>query len=154
MTTSTVAIDLSRKSDKTTWVELSPAAVLPAQVTPAFPFDANLQPEKRLMLAVLEDAVGIYQKCAVAAATAGRRDFLEAQSWIESDDVRWPFSFRNICEALGLEPDALRRGLWAWRERQRALPPGQRLVVRHPFRRTNGSRTRTRGRAPGIRIVD
>jgi hypothetical protein len=152
--TTTGAIDLSRRSEATTWVELHPAAVLPAQLTSAFPLDANIQPEKRLMLAVLEDAVGTYQKCSVAVAPAGRREFLEAQSWIESDDVRWPFSFRNICDALGLEGVALRRGLRNWRDRQRTLPPAQRLVVRHPFRRTNGSRTRARGRAPGIRIVD
>ena len=152
--TTTGALDLSRNGEATTWADLTPAAVLPAQLTPAFRFDAALQPEKRLMLAVLEDAVGTYQKRAVAAAPAGRREFLEAQSWIESDDVRWPFSFRNICDALGFDCDALRRGLRSWRERQRTLPPAQRLVVRHPFRRTNGSRTRTRGRAAGIRIVD
>ena len=42
--------------------ELAPAAVLPAQLTPAFRHDASRQPEKRLMLAVLEEAVAAYAK--------------------------------------------------------------------------------------------
>lgn len=152
--TTQLAIDERRENTLSPWGGLAPAAVLPAQLTPAFRYDAALLPEKRLMLAVLEDAVAVYQKGTCATSPLGRRDFLEAQSWIESDDVQWPYSFRNICDALGLDGDAVRRGLRLWRDRQRALPAGERARIRHPFRRTNGTRVRTRGRAPGIRIVD
>lgn len=151
--TTQLAFDERRESAPTVWGELAPAAVLPAQLAPAFRCDSTVLPEKRLMLAVLEDAVAAYQRCACASTPAGRRDFLEAQSWIESDDVAWPFSFRNICDALGLDGDAVRQGLRRWRDGQRALPEGRRTRIRHPFRRTNGTRTRTRGRAPGIRVV-
>jgi hypothetical protein len=152
--TTQLAIDTRRESGPSTWGELAPAAVLPAQLSPAFRLDAGRHPEKRLMLAVLEEAVASYQKLSCATAPYPRREFLEAQSWIESDDVQWPFSFCNICDALGLDGGAVRRGLRAWRDRQRALPAALRTRIRHPFRRTNGTRTRTRGRAPGIRIVD
>jgi len=148
------AVDERRESGRSTWGELAPAAVLPAQLAPAFRCDATRQPEKRLMLAVLEEAVAAYQKLSCATAPYARREFLEAQSWIESDEMRWPFSFANICEALGLDGTAVRRGLRVWRDRQRALPAELRTHIRHPFRRTNGTRTRTRGRAPGIRLVD
>jgi len=151
--TTRLAIDERRESGRATWGGLAPAAVLPAQLAPAFRCDAGRQPEKRLMLAVLEEAVAAYQKLSCATTPLARREFLEAQSWIESDETRWPFSFRNICEALGLDGDSVREGLRAWRDRQRALPADLRARIRHPFRRTNGTRTRTRGRAPGIRIV-
>ena len=34
-----------------------------------------------------------------------------AASWLESTDRGWPFSFENICEALDVDPGALRRRL-------------------------------------------
>lgn len=134
--------------------ELTPAAVLPAQLTAGFRNDASCQPEKRLMLAVLEEAVAAYQKFACATTPLARREFVDAQRWIELEDHHWPFSFVNICQALGLDATAVRGGLRAWRDRQRALPAASRARIRHPFRRTNGSRTRARGRAAGIRLVD
>ena len=42
--------------------ELEPEVVLPSQYFGSAMVDASLQPEKRLMLAVLEDAVGTFQK--------------------------------------------------------------------------------------------
>jgi hypothetical protein len=154
MTTTPPAVDERRESFRSSWGELAPAAVLPAQLTPAFRCDASQQPEKRLMLAVLEEAVAAYQKLTCATTPYGRREFLAAQSWIESDEMRWPFSFANICEALGLDSAAVRRGLRAWRDRQRALPVDRRAQIRPPSRPTNGTRPRPRGRAPGIRLVD
>ena len=68
---------------------LEPAAVLPAQLMPALHGASRLQPERRLMLAVLEDAVLAYQRFASATTRAGARAFLEAQSWIEND-FSWP----------------------------------------------------------------
>jgi hypothetical protein len=32
---------------------------------------------------------------------------------VESDDRTWPFSFENICEAVGLDAGTLRNGLLA-----------------------------------------
>src|SRR5215470_2066582 len=43
-------------------VDLEPETILPAQYFSSVQLDASLQPEKRLMLAVLEDAVGTFQK--------------------------------------------------------------------------------------------
>lgn len=149
-----LAIDERRPDAEGGTLDLAPAAVLPAQLAPAFQLDAGVHPEKRLMLAVLEEAVAAYQKFACATSAPSRREFLEAQTWLENNGRHWPYSFLNVCETLGLAPDAIRSGLHRWRDRQRTLPETQRVRIRHPFRRTNGSRTRTRGRAPGVRLVD
>ncbi len=58
-------------------------------------------PEKRLMLAVLEDAINQYRI----------NESLEAKRWLQSDSRMWAYSFVNICEVLDLEPSYLRKGL-------------------------------------------
>jgi hypothetical protein len=32
-------------------------------------------------------------------------------AWFRSDDTRWPYSFVNVCDGLGLSPGAVRRTL-------------------------------------------
>lgn len=132
---------------------LEPAAVLPAQLGSAIAMGASLHPEKRLMLAVLEDAVTVFLREAVREPGATSEEFREAAAWIASDAVDWPFSFVNLCGWLGLEPTSIRRGLRQWRERQLALAPERRARVRSPFRRMNGTRTKTRAHAPGVRLA-
>ena len=66
--------------------------------------------ERALMRAVLEDAIRClvgevgppHQRGALAA---------EARQWIETADPRWPFSFENVCDGLGLNAANLRRRL-------------------------------------------
>ena len=132
-------------------VGLEPETILPSQYFDRFEIDASLQPEKRLMLAVLEDAVGTFQKYAVATGRRARRLFAEAEEWFASDDVSWPYAFLNICQALGLEPAYVRRGLLRWRNGQvaDARHPGN--VIRFPFRRVNGRRHSITGRPVGLR---
>ena len=134
-------------------LEPEPGFVIPEQVLAAFKGGAGLQPEKRLMLAVLEDAVTSYQRYALAESAAGRAEFDEAWAWMGLDDHRWPYSFLNVCRALDLDPSCIRRGLSRWRARQAALPADERERVRAPFRRMNGSRTRATSRAPGLRLA-
>jgi hypothetical protein len=80
---------------------------LPQQYWERFAKGRDLDPEKRLLAAVLEDAVESYR----AYVLAGGRMFLEAEAWIFSDDNKQTFSFRNICETLGLSPSRIRRSL-------------------------------------------
>lgn len=132
-------------------VELEPETVLPSQFYGRMPVDASLQPEKRLMLAVLEDAVGTYQKYAFSRERNGERLFAEAEEWIESVENEWPYSFANICDALGLEHEFLRSGLRRWRDRHVAAQFDSSKVVRFPFRRVNGTRHAITGRPVGLR---
>jgi hypothetical protein len=133
-------------------VELEPEAVLPSQYFAQAALDASLQPEKRLMLAVLEDAVGTFQKYVNARERGGQKQFDEVEDWFLSDDHGWPYSFVNISHALGLDVGYLRRGLSRWKDRQRAGAAGSTTnVVRFPFRRVNGSRHMITGRASGLK---
>src|SRR5262249_41860813 len=70
------------------------------------------QPELALLSAVLREAVDTL----LAGSTGRRTAFREARDWFLSDDVCWPFSFLRICDALDLEPEAVRARL--------PLPPG------------------------------
>jgi hypothetical protein len=133
-------------------VELEPEAVLPSQFFSRIQIDASLQPEKRLMLAVLEDAVGTFQKYVGSRERAAQRLFSDVEEWFGSDDQEWPFSFGNICNALDLDVAYMRRGLRTWQERQQtAIRIDGSKVVRFPFRRVNGSRHAITGRAAGLR---
>lgn len=78
----------------------------------------RLEPEMHLMQAILEDAIDTYRLHAVHKAPRQRRLFLDAQRWIMAHDENWPFSFENICSALGLDASFLRGGLQRWKERQ------------------------------------
>ena len=83
--------------------------VMPSQFYPQFPNEGTLPGEKRLMLAVLADAVDILLK-GDARDARSRRLLVETAQWVRADDDG-PFSFVNVCEALGLNPSCLRRGL-------------------------------------------
>jgi hypothetical protein len=70
-----------------------------------------IEPERALLIALLEDAVQIYWKFAGARDREGRERSHEAKDWLFSHDTAWIFSFNNVCELLGLDPDYVRRGL-------------------------------------------
>src|SRR5205823_5116157 len=57
---------------------------------------ARLQPEKRLMLAVLEDAVSDFQKYATATSGRGRRLFANAEVWLRSSADDQPLAFQRV----------------------------------------------------------
>jgi hypothetical protein len=79
--------------------------------------DAGLAtPQRRLMLAVLQTVLDDCQGTAYARATGvdGKRDdraLRQAVAYLESRDRSWPYSFDNICEAIGLDADSIRRTL-------------------------------------------
>jgi hypothetical protein len=132
-------------------VDLEPETMLPSQFFSRLEVDASLQPEKRLMLAVLEDAVGTFQKLTVARDRRGQALFADTEAWFASDAIEWPFSFVNVCNALSLDVSYMRTGLWRWRDRQRAQTGTGAQVIRFPFRRVNGTRHSVTGRPVGLR---
>jgi hypothetical protein len=82
-----------------------------------------LERERRLVLAILEEAVRSYQHYAFATNRRGRRLFGETCEWFDSHDNSWIFSFENICYALDLDPEHIRQGLARWREDQARRRP-------------------------------
>jgi hypothetical protein len=71
----------------------------------------HLQPERALVAAVLEDAIHEYRKFSRARDREGQERFHEAEEWIMQSGNGWIFSFDNVCELLGLDPEYVRRGL-------------------------------------------
>ena len=68
--------------------------------------------ERALMRAVLEEAI---QCLAAETGPTGKRPRLaaEARAWVADDDRQWPFSFANLCDALGFNCETLRARLLA-----------------------------------------
>src|SRR5512143_3969197 len=66
------------------------------------------EPERRLMLAVLQDA--LLTLCAHAERPSGksRRIAEEVRRWFASDSRAHPFAFGAICDVLGLEVSYVR----------------------------------------------
>lgn len=129
-------------------LELAPETVLPSQFFDRADFTAALQPERRLMLAVLEEAVATFQRHARATDRAERALFDEAAAWFASDATAWPYAFLNICQWLGLDEGYIRRGLRRWSDAERTTHAA---VYRFPFRRVGGARHRATGRPVGLR---
>ena len=122
-------------------IELEPEAVLPSQYFSVPAVDASLQAEKRLMLAVLEEAIATFQRHATVDARRSQRLVDEVEEWVGGTNGEWPFSFANVCAALDLDPDYLRAGMTRWKEAERRkAQQGAPTVYRFPFRRVNGKR--------------
>lgn len=76
----------------------------------------HLEPERVLMLAVLQDAVVCFQDNVTATCKRKRSMHVDAEEWIVNRDRSYPFSFENVCEALGYDADYMRQGLLRWKE--------------------------------------
>ena len=93
-----------------------------------------LRPEERLVVAVLEHAVGIFQRHAPARDRGRRMRFAEIEAWFASDDIDYPFAFVSICNVLGLDVAYVRSGLRQWRESRQGALGGKPYISRLGFR--------------------
>lgn len=126
----------------------APEIILPEQVLQGFRRDSYISGEKALMLAVLEDGIRCFQEHLTNPRSNPRLLSKQAEEWIRAADYEWPFSFANVCETLGIDPDALRSALLKWKaERlagsERGTPtPTDKKVYRLHLRtkRTSGVR--------------
>jgi hypothetical protein len=127
------------------------------------PFGGDYEPrspaersgEHRLMLAILDDAIGVLVKG--LSGGVDQREARAARAWLESRDDSL-FTFECICAALGLDAVSIRRGVWALRPRP--LGASSRLTWRHPSRppvkpgqaARRGARDRPAGTRGGRRL--
>ena len=72
--------------------------------------------ERKLMAAILSDGIEAY----IAQTTSPipeqrnpstRSRKIDAAEWVETQDFTYVFSFDNVCECLGINPEYLRLGL-------------------------------------------
>jgi hypothetical protein len=143
-----VSIDLEKGTAmaNTRLEEQSPALleadiIVPSQFFDRVKAERSSQPEKRLMLAVMEDAITTFQKSVHGATRRQRRLLKETEEWIGSTDTSWPFSFENICAALDIEAGYLRSGLRHWKSSLLTQHHRPEVPTAHsPFRRVSGRR--------------
>src|SRR5258708_29414918 len=83
--------------------------------------------ERRLMLAVLVDAINILQRWNKIGRARERRTFADAAQWVLMQGTNYPFSFDNVCDALNIDPQMLR-------QRLRGLASHRSPRCRHPAR--------------------
>ncbi len=91
-----------------------PQGLLPSQFFSRIGRAARVEGERKLMVAVLEDAVRCFRKYSVASNRRGRRLFREVEAWFMEPDTGSALSFDYVCEASGLDADSIRSRLRRW----------------------------------------
>ncbi len=119
-----------------------PDILLPAQYFATLRRKGTQEPERRLVIAILEDAVDCFHKHLFARDHKAQQLFEDAETWILSEDRDWPFSFENICELLDLNASYLRRGLLSWKESQLGKRGRANVVAFSPYEATDENRAR------------
>jgi hypothetical protein len=115
-----------------------PDIVLPEQFFVRETFGLPDSPEKRLMFAVLLDAITqLRQRDSTRA--------IEAEHWIRDEADEGVFSFANVCGVLGFEARSLANGL---------LAPDSPIAGRAPLRHPRTSRLRVTPRRRGQRQAE
>jgi hypothetical protein len=95
--------------------------------------------ERRLMVAVLKNAIECFQKHASARGLGEEELFRKEEEWFFSrKDRKEHLSFGYICEALELDPDYIRRGLLLWKQSARCRSRVNRIECPRLSRRKPG----------------
>ena len=90
---------------------LQPDALLSSQNLETTLRKIHHNPEKMLMLAVLENGLTCFREYISARDVKGKRLFREAEQWILEENGNWFFSFDNTCETIGLNSQNIREEL-------------------------------------------
>lgn len=106
---------------------LEPDIFLPSQFYGSGALSRKLEGEKRLMIAVLKDAVECLDKYRDSRSSAGQIQYENAIEWVEDNSNDWLFSFNNICDLLGFDPEYIREVLLK-RENRYNKPVRQRVL--------------------------
>lgn len=92
-----------------------PDILAPAQYFDGLMKEQARAPERDLALAMLEDAVMCFQKYLKSTREKEQYLFTETEEWFRSDNREWVFSFLNLCDFLGLDPEFVRKGIFRWK---------------------------------------
>lgn len=95
---------------------LAPDLTLPEQFYLRQQPDDGMGPERALMYAVLKDGIRCFYKNVGATRRKYKKICAEAEEWIAEDSWDYPFSFRVICDMLGIDSECLRERLFSWKD--------------------------------------
>lgn len=141
----------------------------PDTIAPAEYFDGRRKtaadPEKELVLALIEDAVFCFKKYWGSTREKEQRLCADAEAWFFDDEREWPLSFLNVCDLLELDPAYLRGGLRRWKEEKvrgvspaRTTPGGKKAGSRKRGafdgrKEASNSSRRRRAKSPAPRVA-
>src|SRR5215813_4955423 len=97
-------IDHSNVDDKVISL-FEPDTLVSTQYLESFRRKTPNEPEKMLMLAVLEDAINCFQVNMMAERGRAKQLLDETVAWFLDRNDDWAFSFVSICEILQLNPE-------------------------------------------------
>jgi|SRR5918992_5072748 hypothetical protein len=81
-----------------------------------FQYRPALTPERRLLAAILRDAIDTYMRYCFAKSRREKKMYQETEEWFFGSD-EGVFGFENVCEVLRLAPGYIRRGLLSYKQR-------------------------------------
>jgi hypothetical protein len=101
--------------------QFEPDTLLPVQYNELMRRRSALEGERKLMFAVLEDAVECYLKHMNAKSRRRLLLFYEVQNWMNAKNRVGLFSYQTLCESLGIDAKALRAALESRLKQSRRL---------------------------------
>ncbi len=71
-------------------------------------FDCNnedsIRPAQRIMLAVLNEAIAMYEDGLRAESVDELSQMDRVEDWFAGESTDWPVAYSDVCDSLGLEP--------------------------------------------------
>ena len=90
---------------------LEPDTMLPFHFYGTKQLAGQLDGQKKLMLAVLQDAVECLEKYRGSKSAIQQELYQDALNWIRDPSSDWLFCFATVCDFLGFDPAYLRQSL-------------------------------------------
>lgn len=90
---------------------LEPDTILPFQFYGKGRLSGQMEGQRRLMLAILQDAVECLEKYRTSKNSIHRELYQDAFQWVKDDSADWLFCFNNVCDFLGFDPEYVRQSL-------------------------------------------
>ena len=109
------------------WHVFGPELILPVQYAQARNAEGRCAGERRLMLAVLEDAVVTLKTHLRGPSVHSRRIVAEIENWLASGSTAHTFAFATICDVLGFDVFAVRQAIKEWTRADAADPRYRRM---------------------------
>lgn len=108
--------DKSSRDEQTRRLFGEPDVLTMHEYLHVFQYRPALTPERRLLAAILRDAIDCYMRYCFGKSRREKRMQQETEEWFFGDD-EGVFSFENVCEILKLSPGYIRRGLLRYKQR-------------------------------------